>query len=178
MIAPAFPVNAEVFTVSGSCNNNLLTVEIEGVSNLELYYSNDVLLGNTLFCDRSYYADFPMPGKTVSINAHPTPAVSGELHQVEVRLDGRFDWSYDYNNDDVTCLSPPIANYQPLDDVDISTCYTESTYPFTSSSSFMTWQIVDCDVDEDRMEMTSWLSISINARESYCAGNPLECPYT
>lgn len=178
IFASAFPTNAEVFTVRGSCDNNSLTVEIEGVSNLELNYSTQVFSEGTWSCDYHYLADFPMPGKTVSIKAHLTPAVSDELHSVGLDFDGIYAASRDYNNGYVDCLSPPIANYQPLDDLSISAPYTECTYPLTSGASSITWEIVDCNVSVKRMRMTTWTSIRIHARESYCAGNPLECPWT
>jgi hypothetical protein len=168
---------AAAYTLTESCAGNSITVTIGGVSNVSRNSESTTVFEGTTFCNIDYDADFPMPGRTVSISVQPSTS-SGQLHQVGASVDGQHVYAQDFDDSAVDCDTPPVPSGAPLEPVDLSVCYSEASYPFSSDASLNTWNIVDCTVDYDRMKMASWLIVRVNARRSHCADNPELCKFT
>lgn len=170
------------------CNGNIVKITIGGVSDCEVInhadnWGDDTIIGNTRFCNYSVYADFPMPGKAVSIGVEPVVASTSQLHQLDADIDGIYASSIDWEPCIGCCFNqehpaePQKIGDQPVD-ISLSACYAEATHPFTASAALLTWDIVPCEVENDRTEQTSWIGVSIEARQTYCADDPGNCPYT
>lgn len=160
-------VPLHAYGVTESCAGNSMTVNYTGIANAVKYFDNDVLVGGTLFCDRSYTADFPVPGKPISVNVSAGPMSTYDEHLLTANIDGL------QLSSSGGCNSP-----DSLATFDVTGGYCEANVPFAAiQADLRTWNYNSQEFTCQGQDGT-WLSIDIEPNETYCAGDASECRYT